>query len=208
MKKNCFLWTLMLGSLLSFPTDAHDRGDFLVRVRALYIDPNDVSGFCSIPGGGVSVRENWTGEVDFSYMFSRHLGTELILGASKHKLTGRGTIEGLPIGSTWLLPPTLTLQYHFLPECRFQPYVGAGGNFTLFFDKTTHLANTRLSLKNSWGWALQAGLDFYLTGCWFLNVDVKYIDIRTTATLSGDTSAQIEVEINPWVVGLGVGRRF
>ena len=201
-------YVFLLGLIGSYPLESHECGDFLIRARALYLDPNDVSGFSSIPGGGVSVLDNWTGEADFTYMFTRHLGAELIAGASKHKLRGRGAIEGLSIGSAWLLPPTLTLQYHFLPNCRVQPYVGAGGNFTLFFNKSTPLADTELSLKNSWGWAAQAGFDFLLNYCWFLNVDVKYVDIRTTATLSGATAAQIEVQIDPWIVGVGIGRRF
>jgi hypothetical protein len=70
-----------------------------------------------------------------------------------------------------LLPPTLTLQYHFSPEsASFRPYVGAGVNYTRFYDINL-LAGAATVDKSSWGGALQLGADIPLNKTFFLNID-------------------------------------
>ena len=39
-------------------------------------------------------------------------------------------VDGPEVGSTKHLPPTVSLQYHFMPDSTFQPYLGAGVNYT------------------------------------------------------------------------------
>ena len=39
-------------------------------------------------------------------------------------------------------------------------------------------------MSDSLGWAVQAGVDINLSDRWFLNLDVKYIDIDTNARLT------------------------
>jgi outer membrane protein len=114
-----------------------------------------------------------------------------------------------------VLPPTLTLQYHFTPAAKVRPYVGAGLNYTIFYgDNTSDALNTAigktdLNLSNSFGWAAQAGVDFDVSEKVFVNFDIKYIDMSTTATLTtGALVNTVDVKINPIVVGIGVGMRF
>lgn len=184
-------------------------GNWFTRLRALYILPNSSSGSLStVADSGVSVLPSWTGEFDIEYMFTQHLSAALILGTSRNTIVGEKALSGVNVGSTWLLPPTLTLKWRFAPCSTFQPYVGAGVNYTLFYSNNCKLNNTTMSLRNSWGPAVQAGCDFFISECWFLNVDVKYIWINTNATLSGDTSGSVHVNINPWVFGIGFGRKW
>jgi outer membrane protein len=136
---------------------ATEAGDWFTRVRALYIYPIDSSGSLStIPGTGVGVNPAWTGEFDFGYIFTKNLGSELILGISKN------TLRGTKIGTTWLLPPILTLQWRFCPSYRLQSYVGAGVNYTLFYGESCFLSGTSLSLRHSWGPVLQFGWDVFI----------------------------------------------
>ena len=188
----------------------HTRaGDWFTRLRALYILPNDSSGsVSSIPDSGVSVHPAWTGEFDVAYMFTKNLGAELILATSRHTLQGKKSLSGTKIGTTWLLPPTLTLQWRFFPESIMQPYVGAGVNYTWFYDKHCSLPDTHLSLKHSWGPALQVGLDIFMIKDWIFNLDVKYIWIDTHAHLKGDVNGSVHVDIDPWVFGFGFGRKW
>ncbi|WP_375250633.1 OmpW family protein, partial [Sphingomonas sp.] len=69
---------------------------------------------------------------------------------------------------------------------------------------------TRVHLKDSVGWAAQAGVDIDITRRVFLNVDVKYIDIDTVARL--DTAAlgrqRVDVSLDPLVFGIGFGVRL
>jgi outer membrane protein len=102
----------------------------------------------------------------------------------------------------------LSLQYHFRPTESFQPYLGFGINYTNFFsEKTTGpLAGSDLNLGDSWGIAGQAGFDILVSDNVFINLDVRYIDIDTKASLDGASLGKVEVD--PWVVGGHIGFRF
>jgi outer membrane protein len=196
------------------------QGDVLVRVRTILVAPNEKSGgiLPSLGGEKVAVGNSFMPELDFTYMATNHLGFELILATTKHKLSGRtGTTGGIgKLGSTWVLPPTLTAQYHFVPEGHVRPYVGAGINYSVFWNEDASggleaaVGRTRIHMSDSVGWALQAGTDIDLSKRVFLNLDIKYIDMRTTARLAtGAIGVQrVKVDINPIVAGVGLGFRF
>jgi len=212
--------TLFISGLVmaALPSAAPAQGDWLVRGRLIHVAPNDSSGaVTTLAGSGVGVNSDSTLEVDFTYMLNPNLGIELVLATTKHDLNGKGTIAALgKIGESGVLPPTLTLQYHFAPRAAVRPYAGVGLNYTLFYsDKSSAALNaalggpTSVDLSNSLGPALQAGLDVDLSKDWFLNFDAKYIWIDTKATLvTGGTTRTVNVDINPWVFGVGIGRRF
>jgi outer membrane protein len=196
------------------------QGDWLLRVRGILVAPNeDSSGITpAFPAEKVSVSNSFMPEVDISYFLSNNVALELIAATTKHDVGGTsGTTGALgKLASTWVLPPTLTLQYHLMPQGAVRPYIGAGINYTLFYseDASTSLEGavgpTRVSLSDSFGWAAQAGVDIDLSKSMFLNLDIKYIDMDTTARL-GTTAAgsqRVRVNIDPLVVGAGIGFRF
>ena len=193
----------------SAPAHSTQGGDWFTRLRALYILPNDSSGSVNtIPHSGVGVHPAWTGEFDFGYMFTKHLGFDLILATANHSLWGKKALQGTKIGSAWLLPPTLTLYWRFFPEYLAQPYLGAGVNYTYFYGIDCSLASTHLNLSNSWGAALQGGVDLFFYQNWLFNIDVKYVWIDTKAHLSGSTNGHVHVDINPWIFGFGFGHKW
>jgi outer membrane protein len=106
------------------------------------------------------------------------------------------------------LPPTLSVQYHFAPDAKFRPYVGAGLNATIFFseDTTGALQGHDLKLGTSFGVAAQAGMDLDVTDNWFLNADLRWLDIDTRAKLDGASIGT--VAIDPLTFGISLGRRF
>lgn len=197
-----------------------EAGDFLVRGRFIVVAPQDGSSGITpaFPNDGVSVDTAYAPEIDFTYMLTNNIGLELIAATTKHSASGR---SGTPAAvgkllDTWVLPPTLTLQYHFAPDAGFRPYVGAGLNYTIFYNERASgsleaaLGATDVSLSNSFGWALQAGADVPLNSSLFLNFDIKYIDMDTTARLSTTAAGvqRVRVDINPIVIGVGIGMRF
>ena len=207
------------GLALAAAQPAHaEAGDFLVRLRGIVVSPTETSSGVNptFPTGGVGVSDAVVPELDFTYMLSDHVGAELILATSPHDLDGRGALA--PVGKladTMALPPTLTLQYHFMPKASVRPYVGAGINYTIFYNEDasraleTAIGATRVSAKDSFGYAVQAGFDVDLSEKVFLNVDVKYIDIDTTATLrTGALVNRTDVSLDPLVFGIGLGMRF
>jgi outer membrane protein len=197
-----------------------EAGDVLVRLRGIVVAPNEESGSVlpGFPGEEVSVDNSFMPEVDITYMVADHWGLELIAATTKHSASGRtGTTGAIgKLASTWVLPPTLTVQYHPVKDGPVRPYLGAGVNYTLFYSEKasngleTAVGQTRVRMKDSIGWAAQAGVDFDIGRNLFLNLDVKYIDIDTTARL--DTTAagtqRVRVNLNPFVFGAGVGMKF
>lgn len=220
MKKQILLITLFIttiSGLMYAPVTLADAGDWLVRLRALHVSPNDDSGSVStLPGSSVSVDSDTTVELDFTYFVTRNLGIEAILGTSQHDINAGGSIAGLgKIAEVRTLPPTFTLQYHFKPDASVRPYAGIGVNYTKFYDEEASsslqsaLGPTSVDLDDSWGLSAQIGVDVDVNRDWFVNFDAKYISIDTTANLnSGGTIRKVDVDINPWFLGVGIGRRF
>lgn len=239
MKKTVFAAAMMTGlglSAAAVPAMAYEAGDWLVRGRIINVNPNDDSGrlytdalspgsYASI-GEGVKVDDDTVPELDITYMITRNWGVELILGFSEHNVyahkgaeaTARslGLTGSSQVIESKVLPPTLLLQYHFRPDADVRPYVGAGINYTYFFDEKVPsdslvaAAGDDIKLDSSWGLAVQAGVDVALNQDWFVNFDVKYIDIDTEAHFD-DTAAgrlRINADIDPFVWGIGIGRRF
>ncbi|UAK25965.1 OmpW/AlkL family protein [Sphingomonas nostoxanthinifaciens] len=195
-----------------------EQGDWLIRARAIMVAPLEKSGPVepSFPGAHVAVNNGFSPELDFTYMWTNHIGTELILGTTKHDVSGRGSLDGLgKLAHARVLPPTLTLQYHLLPAAHVRPYVGAGVNYSIFYsEKATQaldqaIGATKVGLSDSVGYALQAGLDVDITRKVFANIDFKYLDINTNARLTtGSTVNRVHVNLDPIVVGFGFGIRL
>lgn len=181
--------------------NAYEKGDWLLRVGAGHVDPKSNNGEVASVDTGTAVVINGT------YFFTPNLGFE-ILAATPFSHDIKLAADGTKVGETKHLPPTFSLQYHFATGSAFKPYVGAGVNYTLFFDEETTgpLAGTSLSLDNSYGLAVQLGTDFDISDTMFVNLDVRWIDIKTDAKLDG--AALEEVEIDPMVYSLTLGWRF
>ena len=176
---------------------------WMVRARAVHIDPADRSS----PIGGVTesdlitVSKKTIPEVDLSYFFTPNWAAELVLTyPQKHTVK----VDGTSIGSFRHLPPTLTLQYHFLPNATFSPYLGAGINYTRI--SSVKLDSDINLERNSWGLALQAGFDVKLNRNWSINVDVKKVQIRSDVSMAGEQISR--VKLDPVLFGVGVGYRF
>jgi outer membrane protein len=172
-------------------------GTVLVRARAVHLDSGNKDG----TGLGLAINNKALPEVDVSYFFSKHIAAELILTVpQKHTVSSNGT----PIGSLRHLPPTLTVQYHF-DVAGFKPYVGAGVNYTRF-SSVNVLGGAADVKRNSFGPALQVGVDIPLARNLYLNVDVKKVFIKTDVSAGGTRIGQFKVD--PVLVGVGLGWRF
>ncbi|MCW3837422.1 OmpW family protein [Sphingomonas canadensis] len=206
------------GAAAAIPAQAQEAGDWLVRARAIAVVPNEDAGAVlpSFPTGTVSVENDVVPELDFTYFISKNISAELILATSKHNVIGAGALSGLgEVADSWVLPPTLTLQYRPLPEGKVHPYVGAGLNYTIFYNTdassslVTAIGATDVKMKDSFGPAAQIGVDIDLTDRVSLNLDAKWIDMDTTTTLTtGALVNKVDVSIDPFVLGVGVGIRF
>ena len=178
-------------------------GDILARVRAIGILPDSHASGSVLPSLGVSVNNAIVPELDFTYMILDNVGVELILGMSRHQLTSNlGHLGGVNV-----LPPTLLLQYHFNHAGKVRPYVGAGINYTRFWNSSLNAGGTPISIKNhSVGPALQAGVDIQISKRLFFNIDVKKVWMKTDTSLAGADLGTLHID--PLIVGVGVGMKF
>lgn len=239
------LTTALLAAGMGTPALAQEAGDWLFRIGATYVAPNASSGDLvfegtSLAGFRADVDDQLGVGFNLTYFLSPNWGVELLAATPfDHEIEGDRALEALGrIGSVKHLPPVLSLQYHFMPDRNVRPYVGAGLNYTLLFDEDTTQSlqdgivatangalgtsysggSTKLRIDDSFGIALQAGIDFDLSDTWFFNVDARWIDIDAdadlrTTTFDADGAAvtfdsTLDVDIDPWVLTAAVGFRF
>ena len=201
---------------------AAEDNPWMVRGRLIGVLPSesaDLSVAGAALGGDVKISNEYVPELDISYFFTKNIAAELILATTQHsvKATNVSAVGGanVDLGDVWVLPPTLTVQYHFTDMGQFKPYVGAGVNLTLFYNEDEGPVADSIDYDSSVGPALQVGFDYDLDGQpggWAFNADVKKIWINTEATVDFTTAlgatVKADVDINPIVVGLGFGYKF
>lgn len=172
------------------------EGPWMVRARAVNLQASNGD----TTGLGLSTNNKWLPEVDFTYFINKNIAAELILTVPQSQtLYSKGTA----IGSFKHLPPTLTLQYHFDMNS-FKPYVGAGINYTRLSD--INLPAGVSVDSNSFGPALQVGVDIPVGKNLYVNFDVKKVYIRTDVSAAGSKLGTFKVD--PLLVGVGLGWRF
>jgi outer membrane protein len=199
MKKQLLCAAVAVAGLMTSNAFAQaTEGPWMVRVRAVHLDSVNKDS----TGLGLSVNNKTIPEVDISYFLSPNVAVELILTVpQKHTLSSNGT----QIGTLKHLPPTLLAQYHFTGNSGFKPYVGAGINYTRF--SSVNVLNGVADIdRNSFGAALQVGVDIPLSGNMYLNFDLKKVYLGTDVTVAGLDAGSFKV--NPLLVGVGLGWRF
>lgn len=203
--------TLGLAAMVAAPAAMAEQGDWILKAGATMVSPdsdNLTTEFAGLPLD-VSVDDGTSLGLTLTYMVSDNIGVELLAAwPFQHDITGNldGTALG-KIAETEHLPPTLSVQYHFMPDQAFSPYIGVGVNWTMFFsEKVDPAVGNNLSLEDSFGLAGQIGVDFSIGEKWLLNADIRYIQIETDAKVDGANLGT--VEINPLVYSLMVGYKF
>jgi len=227
--------TMSLSCVLANTALAHDAGDILLRVGAATVFTNtDSTAVTGLPDGvnnaRVDVDDNTQVGITAAYMFTENLGLELLAATPfSHSVTGEGDIAGVDVGKTKHLPPTLTAQYYFGgKDSTFNPYVGVGVNYTVFFDEEVgqDLINTvntlpsiielggvhsmDMSLDSSLGLAAEVGIDVKVAENWYINAALWYIDLSTTATLKTDlgTTHKVDIDLDPIVLNVAIAYKF
>lgn len=201
-----------LGAIVTAgPAAAGDyNGNFLVRLQGTVVAP-DASADVFNPG----FQPTWDADVSteviptltLTYFFNKNIAAELFCCFAKFNAEGKGGINGLDLGDFWVFPPIVTLQYHFDSMGGFKPYVGAGVEYMAFFGEGRSALGTDIHLDDAWGFALQAGFDMEVGQGWYLNADVKKVWLNTDADW-GSSGVTANVDVDPWIVSVGLGYRF
>jgi len=215
--------TLLGGSVM---VQAYEKGDFVLRLGAVNVDPDSDSSPINLPGVPTlhaEVDDDTQFGIIPMYMVTDHVGIELLTATPfEHNISLHGKGVNLDAGSTKHLPPTLTAQWYPRGgKSGWQPFVGIGVNYTIFFDEDTdkELDETLnailgadqvdLDLDNSFGLAAQAGVDIPFAKNWAVSFEVWYIDISTNATVKTDVgNVHFKTDIDPFVYHIGIAHRF
>ena len=232
-------------AMLAGPALSQEAGDWQFRIGTGLVAPDTGDDDLVFEGTrlddfNIDVDDKHGIVFDLTYFLSPNWGVELLASTPfEHDIDGAGALGALgEIGDTKHLPPPLSLQYHFAPNQTFRPYIGAGLNYTLFFDDSTNAglhegvvatANgalgtdfsggaTNLSIDDSFGAAFQVGFDVDFNDEWFWNLNVRYIMIDVDATLKTQTfdpdgaetifTSTLDTEIDPFVYSAQIGFRF
>lgn len=198
-------------ALLAAPASAQSLHNLQVRVGVSGVLPDESASISTI-GGDVNISNEYVPTVQLEWFFTDNISAELLCCMARHEAAAVNTALGrVDLGKVSHFPPTLTVKYHWTNLGRVQPYVGAGVNYTRFFDEELPAGGpvTAIHYDTSTGGALQAGLDYKLDETWSLNADVRKIWINTQVDLwAGATHLNADVNIDPWVVTFGAGYRF
>jgi outer membrane protein len=172
------------------------------RVRVLYVAPSPYF-FDNVNGVEVDISSSFAPGIDVSYFFSRKMSAELMFTTSTHDVEIK---DGADLGNISLLSPTLSLQHHFYLN-KFKPYLGAGLSYTAFYGEDPGELDA-IEYKNEVGYLIQAGIDYNISDKWFLNIDFKKIFLKSEVTANNDSSNTAEVNLDPIMLGFGVGMKF
>jgi outer membrane protein len=99
----------------------------------------------------------------------------------------------------------ITLQYHFDNFAGFKPYVGAGLNYTQITQVNLLDGGANIN-SNSWGGALQAGVDFPIDKNLSFNIDFKKLNLKTDVFVGGANKGLLKLD--PTLIGVGLGYRY
>jgi len=210
----------------SMVAQAYQKGDFVMRVGAVTVDPDSDSSDINLPGVptlNTEVDDDTQLGIIPMYMVTDHVGIELLAATPfEHDITLKGKGVKVPAGSTKHLPPTLSVQWYPRGgKSGWQPFVGVGVNYTVFFDEETDkqldetlnailgAEKVDLDLDNSFGLSAQAGVDIPFWNDWALSLEVWYIQIDTNATVNTDVgNVHFKTDIDPFVYNIGIAYRF
>jgi outer membrane protein len=201
---------LTAGAACAEPAQPIQAGHWLVNLRATDIFSNNDSVIRDSTGADTGLRGKIGHDVKptlgITYFVTDKVGLDLTLGTTEHAIRAVGPGVDIKVRDQWVLPPVLTVQYHPLPKSSFSPYVGAGINY-MFFYKGHDEFGFHTDLKNGVGWALQAGANIAVQGPWVVNVDAKKVFFKTDAIVN-DGALTSHVDLDPWVLSAGFGRKF
>ncbi|MBW0150719.1 MAG: outer membrane beta-barrel protein [Phenylobacterium sp.] len=185
-------------------------GTTMLNVRVTSVDPEAGDPITTLAGAATGLRAEVNADVmptiGLSYFFTDNVAVEVIAGTTKHTVTAKGPATDVKVKETWVLPPVVSLQYHFAPAAKVSPYVGAGVNYMIFYNGSDK-NNFDLDIDNGFGFALQAGVDVAVSGPWSANLDVKKVFFETDAT-DNRNGVKSKVKLDPWVVSAGFGYKF
>lgn len=212
MKKKKMILSAAFTSLFMVVTAqkaAADAGDILVHSTVIGAVTDASSSSAKL---NLDIDNAQSVALDATYFVTHNIGVNVLATFLNFNIeTGSTAIQDLAskdLGSVDLLPPIVSVQYHFSPDSAFSPYVAAGFNYNVFSDESGHLNDLSVEVDDTVGWVIGAGLDYSITENVSLNADLKYLTFEADVNVGAAPAFDDELEVDAWIVGVGLGFKF
>ena len=161
-------------------------------------------------GADATIDSSTTALFTYEREIAPNIGLELVLGLPPTvKAQASGSVPFLgEVLSAKNVAPTLLLNYHFgAAGSQLRPYVGVGINYTRFTGATTPYG-WQVSLSDSWGLAVQAGVDLALGKQWGLFASVGAAQVQSDLVAVGASVLRSSIDFRPITFAAGMSYRF
>jgi len=218
MRKIISLITATIALIGASAVSAYQAGDMIVRGGAVTVQPHKED---------IHLKNNTQLGLNFQYMLSSNFGVELLAATPfEHDVAlDNGTLalstnDGYVAGKVKHLPPTISAVFYPLEESSpIQPYLGVGFNYTMILDEEINQKtkdaigdqNLKLSVKDSFGFAAQFGVDYVLPNNLIINAQMRHIKLTTRATIKDGNGKVVTapwLDVDPTVYMIGIGYKF
>ena len=185
---------------------AEDFQRYSVGIQMMYLNP-DVDSI-ALNSVALSAEDAMTGGLTLEYFFTPNFSTELVAAIAHVDLELADNTIGS--GETWLLPPSLYVKYHPMPQWKISPYVGVGVDWIYAWDETLNIMGTPVGvdIEDSFGWAAKVGADIKVTKNLYFNVDVMYLNNETEINIDAPGADGIDLDLKVWSYNIGMKYRF
>ncbi len=190
-----------------------------------HVKADDLSGPFVPAGANIDANNLVTAYFGYVRTIIPHWDVELTLGYPPlQKTVGKGPAklgsvpyDGQVIATARWIAPTLLLEYVFLDEgSKWRPYIGAGVNYSTFYDRNSTAAGdaasggpTKISLTPSVGWAATAGINYHIANNWHAYASYSFSKVATD--LTANTAGVIRtshISFAPQALVVSVGYSF
>lgn len=190
-------------SMVSTAMAADDFKHWSIGTQIMYLNTDlDSEGIAST----LKAEDTMTGGLVVEYFFTPNLSAEVVAAVAHADLE---VLDGVLNGSTWILPPSVYVKYHPMPQWKVSPYVGAGVNWIYYWDESLNVGGTNLDLNidNGFGWNVKVGADIKITENVYANLDIMYLNNETELDIA-DVARNADLDVEVWSYNVGLKYRF
>ena len=210
MRRGTVLVSFALLLALSAGPAPADKGDIVVRFGAQFSSPTgDLSETEGLDTMKLEADSTTGGGVSVEYMASDLIGINTGIGFADTDVDATLTAPGQPtqsatLGTSTMMPLTVAANFHVARSEKFDFYLGPEVGVVFYSDLDFNLPDEAdMRLEDDMAYGANMGLDVPFSERWAFCTNVKFL--KTAADPKDDSG---ELDIDPWMVGVGFGVTF
>jgi outer membrane protein len=188
------------------PLLAQPASPFTLSATGSFVDITKTTAVDEAAGVDIKFRNGRGARLAGTFYVTHELGVEA--GASIQRATGSLRIQGtdaVDLGSLEMIPLSLVVQYHLMRGRAVDPWVGAGGSYTIFKNLSSADLDTggfgTIEVKDRAAFLVNAGVDVRLTSSVGFLVDGRYTFLKPTSR--GASGVDQQLTLDPLEIAAG-----